>query len=153
MNKQEVIDYVMNSPANTNPNVLGTMLDGAGSGAIEMETVFEDDDINLEYITSQYGPAYGRAYINIPVDTVDAGFILVTYEGDHYFGIISNYHQLSVQDGLPSSELPFVSVGLSPYSFEDKNYMLEIRSNESSSPELEAYCQEPHHLKVEWFII
>ena len=30
MDKQQIIDYVMNSPANTNPNVLGTMLDGIG---------------------------------------------------------------------------------------------------------------------------
>ena len=152
MGKEEILSYVMNSPENTNPNVLGSMLDSLGGG-IEMITLFDDDDINSEYIASQYGPAYGRVYINIPVDTVDAGFILVTYEGDHYFGVISNYHQLSVQDGLPNSELPFVSISLAPYSFEDKNYMFSIQSNESSSPELEAYCQEPHHLKVEWFII
>ena len=152
MGTQEVVDYVMETPHNTNRAVLESMLDSISGGGIKMITLF-DDDINSEYITSQYGPAYGRAYINIPVDTVDAGFILVTYEGDHYFGIMSNYHQLSVQDGLPNSELPFVKIGLSSYSFEDKNYTFLIQSNESSSPELQAYCQESHHLKVEWFTI
>ena len=30
MTKEQIIDYVMNSPANTNPNVLGSLLDGLG---------------------------------------------------------------------------------------------------------------------------
>ena len=32
MDKDKILDYVMNSPANTNPNVLKTMLDSGGSG-------------------------------------------------------------------------------------------------------------------------
>ncbi len=32
MDKDKILDYVMNSPANTNPNVLGSMLEGMGGG-------------------------------------------------------------------------------------------------------------------------
>lgn len=32
MDNDKILDYVMNSPANTNPNVLKTMLDSGGSG-------------------------------------------------------------------------------------------------------------------------
>lgn len=35
MTKQEIIDYVMNTPANTNPNVLKTMLDSGSGGSGE----------------------------------------------------------------------------------------------------------------------
>ena len=151
MGNKEILDYVRNTPGNTNPSVLKGMLDSMGDG-IEMVTLF-DDDINLEYNTSQYGPAYGETYVNISVDTIDAGFILIIYEGDHYFGIMTNYHQLDAKYGLPSPELPFVSIDLSRYSFGDKNHRFSIQSNKSSNPELEAYCQEPHHLKVEWFTV
>ena len=32
MDKDKILDYVMNSPANTNPNVLGSMLEGMSGG-------------------------------------------------------------------------------------------------------------------------
>ena len=35
MEKQEVIDYVMNTPMNTNPRILGQMLDELGGGSSE----------------------------------------------------------------------------------------------------------------------
>ena len=50
MDKQQIIDYVMNNPANTNPNVLGTMLDGVDGGAISAKnpvkaTLLFDEDV------------------------------------------------------------------------------------------------------------
>lgn len=41
MSKEQVMDYVMNSPANTNPNVLSGMLDSVaqGGGTVEPYTV------------------------------------------------------------------------------------------------------------------
>ena len=150
MDKETILNYVTETPGNTNRAVLESMLEGMNG--IEMVTLF-DDDINFTYVTSQYGPAYGRTNINIPVDTVDVGFILATYEDDHYFGIINNAHYLSVNEGLTSPQLPFIRFNLQAYSSEDTNHVFSIYSNESSSSELEAYCQESHHLKIEWFII
>lgn len=43
MDKDKILDYVMNSPANTNPNVLKTMLNSGGSGGGTIMVITSDD--------------------------------------------------------------------------------------------------------------
>ena len=49
MGKEQVMDYVMNSPENTNPAILGNMLDSMGSGSSGSES-----NINLIHLTREY---------------------------------------------------------------------------------------------------
>ena len=46
MNKNEIIDYIMNTPENTNPNILKNMLDEIGDESSEEKILYEGD-INI----------------------------------------------------------------------------------------------------------
>lgn len=49
MTKDEIIDYVLNSPENTNPNILKGMLDQLDSGSGESVTYIEDINNILDH--------------------------------------------------------------------------------------------------------
>jgi len=82
MTKQEIINYVMNSPANTNPNVLGSMLDGI----TEEVTLLTEESVTTQI---RPNPITGE---NLPYATgglvysklIDADTIQVTFEGEKY---------------------------------------------------------------------
>ena len=163
MGKEEILSYVMNSPENTNPNVLGSMLDSLGGG-IEMTTLFEDD-INLKY-HFQYTANAGYRLDNITL-SMSEGYVKVTLDNIVMFGVItseynyqsssfylliratkSNYH-------LFSDENIFFNISCETGLDGDNSYLLYYfySSSQQELPELQAYCQEPHHLKIEWFIV
>ena len=59
MLNKDVLQYLRETPHNTNVNVVKGMVgNGSGSGAIEMTTLFEDD-ISLSY---QPGGQFSSAY-------------------------------------------------------------------------------------------
>lgn len=152
MEKQQIIDYVMNSPANTNPNVLGTMLDGIGGGGVEMTTVFEDD-ITLTYDNSDsYIPAQGKYSNVISSNFTQDGILRLTYENMSFLmlpkdGLFNGY--INVSD----STLPFSSIQ-SGNSYEIQgNFDINLQTVIGKESEFQTYCQTPHHLKIEWFTI
>ena len=152
MNKQQIIDYVMNSPANTNPNVLGTMLDSM-DGMVNMVTLFDDDITGFIYEpSSQYGPASARLSDTIiPVSTVKNGILKISYEGVSVLTSLSNgYYSASLY--YNDLDLPFETFNISSYDTVDVS-MISLYGKTNQDTEFEAYCQEPHHLKVEWFTI
>jgi len=50
MSKEQVMDYVMNSPANTNPNVLSSLLDSVaqGGGTSLVTNVYEMNEVTVK---------------------------------------------------------------------------------------------------------
>ena len=49
-------------------------------------------------------------------------------------------------------DLPFETFNISSYDTVDVS-MISLYGKTNQDTEFEAYCQEPHHLKVEWFTI
>ena len=145
MDKQQIIDYVMNSPANTNKMVLSDMLDGVGGGGIEIETVFEDD-IMLTYEANGYSTPQG-SYSGQPL-LINDGYLKITLDNV----IIRGTSEIS--GGSGKYQL-FDTAGLYPiYIGVGDALGVGIMSPESSTdPNLQAYCQTPHHLKIERFTI
>lgn len=155
MSKEEILNYVMNSPENTNPNVLGNMLDSLGGG-IEMITLFDDDISGFTYTpSSQSGPATARLDGTIiPISTVGDGILNITYEGAHKITLLSsNNYGLSFNTSELDPNLPFVHFGINSYYDPVDSSIITIYGRTGQDAEFEAYCQEPHHLKVEWFTV
>ena len=155
MGTQEVVDYVMNSPHNTNRAVLESMLDSVSSGGVEMVTLFDDDISTTNYSPStQYGHAHGDGFGVFSNSAAEDGLIKITYENKNAFGI---YTKTSSGAGfnftvhMNDMELPLSGFTLSDYSSLNSFYFA-IYGARDKDAEFEAYCQEPHHLKVEWFI-
>jgi len=78
MNKQQIIDYIMHTPSNTNPAMLGQFLDEYSGGSGESwSTLFEG-----EIATEENGGLY-VANLSIS-DYIDADKIKVTFNGVEY---------------------------------------------------------------------
>lgn len=155
MDKNDILDYVMNTPGNTNRAVLRSMLDSLGS-EIEMVTLFDDDISGFTYTpSSQFGPATGRLDGTIiPVSTVEDGILKVTYEGAYKLTLLSNnsYH-ISFNESELGQNLPLTMFSIDSYYDPVDGSIIIMNGRKGQDAELEAYCQEPHHLKVEWFTI
>ena len=149
MDKQQIIDYVMNSPANTNKMVLSDMLDSM-DGMVNMITLF-DDDITCTYNAgSQYGPAYGIGFEDFTTSIDESGVIRVTYENKSALGVYTN---TNFEATVLIEESPLYSIRIAKYSSPNSfNFKITALDQEVES-EFEAYCQESHHLKIEWFTI
>jgi len=149
MDKQQIIDYVMNNPANTNPNVLGTMLDSM-DGMVNMVTIFDDDITCTYHAGSQYGPAYGDEFEDFTTAIDESGIIRVTYENKSALGVYTN---TNFEATVSIEESPLYSIRIAKYSSPNSFYFRTTALNQEVESEFEAYCQEPHHLKIEWFTI
>lgn len=150
--KKDIMNYVLNTPTNTNPAVLSSMLDSIGSGSsIEMVTLF-DDDIVLTYTAgTQYGPPIGQTSGTISAIPGN-GFMKITYEDFSLFITVTD-GSFSMSKLISDSKLSFIrSFTISSYSSEN-SYIFRINGDSGKDVELEAYCQEPHHLKIEWFVL
>ena len=69
MGKEEILNYVMNSPENTNPNVLGSMLDGVdsstgGGGMVVHFNIDTTDPSNIKAISTTLASEVANAYCN-----------------------------------------------------------------------------------------
>ena len=149
MDKQDIINYVLDTPTNTNPAVLSGMLDSLGGG-IEMITLFDDDIPSFTYTPgSQSGPAYGSYFGTLSNPVADSGIIRVTYENKSAFGLYTSSSGFSATINI--SESPVQSFQINPYSSLNSFHCNISSLNPSVESEFEAYCQEPHHLKIEWF--
>ena len=154
MEKQDIINYVLETPSNTNPAVLSGMLDSL-AGGVEMVTLFDDDISTTSYVpSSQYAPANATGFSEF-LSSAEDGIVKVTYEGKNAFGI---YTKSSAEAGfslrvtINDVESPLSGFQLSDYSSLNSFYFT-IYGVRNQDTEFEAYCQEPHHLKVEWFTV
>ena len=156
MSKEDVINYVMTTPGNPNRAVLEGMLDSISDGGIEIITLFDDDIIATNYSPgTQYGPAYSNGFGNFSNSAAEDGLIKITYENKNGFGVYtksSNEAGFELTVNINGMESPLSGFTLGDYSSLNSFYFT-IYGVKDKDADLEAYCQEPHHLKVEWFTV
>ena len=149
MANNDILQYLRKTPHNTNVNVVKGMIEnGSGSGAIEMETVF-DEDIMLTYTIGQFGPPNGFYDDNFTIQVTNGFFKLVYDNNDVLLGTIKEGAITSSSDYLVDYDIFFGE------SY-DKDFHFAISGKNESDEEkekIQAYCQTPHHLKIEWFTI
>ena len=91
MTKQEVLEYVMNTPYNTNPAVLKSLLDGieGGEGIDEIvyNTIeFEEESVDFNVITSDTLSTTEYQFITAADEGFSvSGVLLPESDGQHYF--------------------------------------------------------------------
>ena len=150
MANNDILQYLRKTPHNTNVNVVKGMLEnGSGSGAIEMETIFEDD-IMLTYTIGQFGPPVGDYDDNFTIQATNGFFKLVYDNNDMLLGIIKEGAITSSYDCLTDYDI------LISASYYDKDFRFSISGKNESDEEkekIQAYCQTPHHLKIEYFAV
>jgi hypothetical protein len=82
MDKQKVMDYILNSPQNTNPAVLSSVLDSLtiGDNKEEIELSVTENGV----YTPDSGKVYTKATVNVPAPPSDITTATVTavYGGD-----------------------------------------------------------------------
>ena len=119
MDKDKILDYVRKTPANTNPNVLKTMLDGSGSemnpGYSCTETVTLLTDESVTTVFDEVNNSGKLAYST----SIDADTIRVTFDGTEYTcnaqeGEMGTLYGAPMgEEGIDWSEYPFqISSGL-----------------------------------------
>ena len=88
MNKKDIIDYVVDTPTNTNSAVLSTMLDSFQEGDNKEEIELTADE-NKVY-TPETGKVYKKVTVNVPAPASDYSTAQVTlaYTGG---GMVNNY--------------------------------------------------------------
>ena len=78
MDKQQIIDYIMHTPSNTNPAMLGQFLDEYGGGSGESWNTLFEDEITTEEQNSMYVTQLSIS------DYIDTDKIKVTFDGVEY---------------------------------------------------------------------
>lgn len=155
MDKNTILDYVTETPWNTNRAVLSSMLDSI-EGGVEMITLFDDDISVTNYSPgSQYGPAYGNGSDVFSNSAAENGIVKVTYEDKSSFGIYtksSDNAGFNLSVSINYMDSLFSGFKLGSYDAPNSFYF-SIYGAGDQEVEFETYCQEPHHLKVEWFIV
>lgn len=163
MGKEQVMDYVMNSPENTNSAILGNMLDSLG-GEVETTVIFEDD-ITLTYRKGSYGPDSAIIDSNYFTSSpfTEVGFIIVTFDNFKILSAVNggtsfdphfNFHA-DEQDYYVDSGIAIHLIVDMFYDPQEEKYTLQggMTSNMSDHSALNEYCQTPHHLKIEFLKI
>ena len=103
MGKEEILSYVMNSPENTNPNVLGSMLDGMGGNnlnRIQLVTGTADNpwgtiDTSALFTAMSNKEATVYAHLSIQQNTRDAILTIIPEETEGWFAFDSTTMQLN----------------------------------------------------------
>ena len=119
MDKDKILDYVRKTPANTNPNVLKTMLDDSGNemnpGYSCTETVTLLTDESVTTVFDEVNNSGKLAYST----SIDADTIRVTFDGTEYTcnaqeGEMGTLYGAPMgEEGIDWSEYPFqISSGL-----------------------------------------
>ena len=78
MDKQQIIDYIMHTPSNTNPAMLGQFLDEYGGGSGESWSTFFEGEATTEEEDGQYFTQLSES------DYINADKIKVTFNGTEY---------------------------------------------------------------------
>ena len=149
MANNDILQYLRKTPHNTNVNVVKGMIEnGSGSGAIEMTTVF-DEDISLTYTIGQFGPPIGFYEDSFTIQVTNGFFKLVYDNNDVLLGTIKEGAIISSYDYLVDYDILFRE------SY-DKDFYFSVSGKNESDEEkekIQAYCQTPHHLKIEYFTV
>lgn len=161
--KEDIISYVMKTPENTNPAILGDMLDSMGG--IETSVIFEDD-ITLIYRKGSYNPDSATIdpnYYFTSSPFTEIGFIIITFDNFKILsavngGTSSDPHfsfNIDVRDYYTNDDTSLTLVVSVFYDPKEEKSVLQVglTSDNSNDLALNEYCQIPHHLKIEFFKI
>lgn len=96
MTKKDIIDYVLNSPWNSNPAVLNGMLDDFQSGDNKEEIELSATE-NKVY-TPDEGKVYKKVTVNVPAPPNDLTTATVTVVVQEGGGLDNNYITLPIID-------------------------------------------------------
>lgn len=155
MANKDILQYLRKTPHNTNVNVVKGMIGNeSGSGAIEMETVF-DEDISLTYngvgystVTASYTnnnngiPSY-NGYLKASLDDI----IIPGISSSMGFNTSNSFNL-----GNGSNQYYIRIDNLCETGGAYNHFTVEISIfMDTDDPDLQAYCQTPHHLKIELF--
>ena len=129
MSKEQVMDYVMNSPANTNPNVLSGMLDGISGTQLPSPTESDNGKVlgvdNGEYkLVEQSGgsKAIGDIVL-LGAQIAEAGYSLRYKSGSDFDGFDKNYpfipiyEDVEIGDDWSLAERTTATSGTGAYSY------------------------------------
>ena len=157
MANNDILQYLRKTPHNTNVNVVKGMIGNeSGGGAIEMTTVFDEDITFTDYVPgSQYGSAHASGFYELPFSTIEKGILKCTYENFNFFIIYTPGAGSGRNQGFGSSsddDTPCGTISIGQYNEHSFNCVIYPKGPDVES-EFEAYCQTPHHLKIEWFIV
>lgn len=89
--KKEVFDYVMNSPENTNPSVLKSVLDGLKEKVV-VKCVLDEGNVKLQDWT------LGLSFYSDVCENLRNGIIteLEVYDGDQYYcSLVANFYYIT----------------------------------------------------------
>lgn len=136
MDKDKILDYVMTSPANTNPNVLKTMLDDSGSemnpgySCTETVTLLTD-----ESVTTSKPKDFPLEIYNgmLSIEGINAPSIRVTFNGTSYNckRVDGLYGAPGVFDSKDWSQYPFSISGDGTFQTESAGtYSIKIETVE-----------------------
>ena len=151
MANNDILQYLRKTPHNTNVNVVKGMIGNESGGAIEMETVF-DEDITLTYKESDYTPATGKYNHIISSNFTNSGILRIAYEGIVLF-VAPNQNSFNGSKGNTDSTLPFVSIWCNNSYEIQGNFEFGVQTETGRESEFQTYCQTPHRLKIEWFTV
>lgn len=156
MANNDILQYLRETPHNTNVNVVKGMIGNeSGSGAIEMETVF-DGDITFTYEDSEYNYTTATCSLTPNLTLPKEGYIKATLDdrvasGAIRFNFPNNYYFNAYNTSKLFTSDDYFETGI---NYAPNSMFISITDyTYDSTPDLQAYCQTPHHLKIEWFTI
>ena len=132
-NKEEIISYVMHTPGNTNPNVLGSMLEGAGGGG---SNFIVHAEANLSDITVTVDKTYNEI-----VETINNNKIPIMIATAYNMTMVGNLYNFYIDEDegyinfqvisfeSPTGDTPQPIVGIRVYS-------ITIRSDDTTKLEI-----------------
>lgn len=94
MTKERILEYVASTPQNTNPNMIGNMIDALVEGSEPSGTI--DISNNGTYAVAQYA----SATVNVP-GIVPSGSIKIESNGEHD---VTNYATAQVAVSIPNQQ-------------------------------------------------
>ena len=144
MANNDILQYLRETPHNTNVNVVKGMIGNeSGGGAVEMETVF-DEDIMLTYEANGYSMPNGSYSGQSPV--INDGYLKITLDNFIIRALSENGGGGGQYQLFDTAVLYTVSIGVG-----NELGVIIYSPVSTTDPDLQTYCQEPHHLKIEWF--
>ena len=131
MDKQQIIDYIMHTPSNTNPAMLGQFLDEYSGESEESWSTFFEGEITAEEQDDMYSAllptsnSINANKIKVTFNDIEYECTKISFNGDTYYGGFS-------EEGPIFSEYPFVIANTDVYTESPGTYSIKIEVPQES---------------------